>query len=397
MASDTGVTSVSGDSAPEKEEAREEGPKVKTDNWPPPGVSAERQDAAGEIGRALINGSEKIKPDRRIQAAFNTLCVTRHLHALAATALSQQIETLQLPDGEVIETFLRASAKHNAMRPASRREVSDAVANSVLPFAAAECQIETMRAAIAEQAAQAERRKERRQADVPVGYALNKHRSDDVVTTVPRGSLTWLVGSQKDVSAATYAICNNLLRSSLKPRILFLHDRDTLAGNDYQAIKDADGRLILGAAKHWVAALNGINSWSNFTNGVIERLRDNTVDCVVIENAAKHVEAGMTYPSPLHRAYGIGAMLLRWADATGCAVIGGVPCEAPADTSISESETLQRLNNHEKINLHSVRFTPHADEMLLRIWPAATKFDGDTAVCVDSFHRAWYENPQVTC
>mgnify|MGYP000959140683 FL=1 len=117
----------------------------------------------------------------------------------------------------------------------------------------------------------------------------------------------------------------------------------------------------------------------------------------MIENAAKHVEAGINYPSPLHRAYGIGAMLLRWADATGCAVIGGVPCEAPADTSISESETLQRLNNHEKINLHSVRFTPHADEMLLRIWPAATKFDGDTAVCVDSFHRAWYENPQVTC
>lgn len=331
--------------------------------------------------------------------------LTRHLYAIAATGLSQQLQKLDLPDNELIEQVLRSSSKEGATKSLrSRKDVLDILSEETLPYIMFEYQLEQERVAEIERREREERDKERRKADVPIGLPLTIAAMESLITALPRGTVVLLDGDAAAVKAAIYAICNNLLKASSQPKTLFMRCRDSLHGSDFDVSKRVDHRVALVPQKIWRYALQSGSGWRKFVDEQTRRLRDAVCDCILIEDATLHHREGMVYPDKLRRMDTVVPMLLRQARDTQSVVIAGVPGTKTGEGSGCYADTDPPRIKHTNVILATVNARPTTDghefTLLQLLTPLATRLaENDPAASwcepIDEFHNDWFQDPQL--
>ena len=324
---------------------------------------------------------------------------------MAATSLSQQLEATG--HDVLVEHVLRSSAKQHALQNLVTREMMQKVmAEDVLPFIVAECQIEREMLLAAEQAEMAAKRTERRQADIPLGFPVTDAAVAAGVTTVPRGTVVYVCGSDVDIKAFMTAVCQNLLTTSVAPRTLYLRCQNNLHGNDAQVLKKAEGRLAFVPYATWRGQLESGTAWQRFTLDQARRLRDHTIDCVLIEDLSVFGIGVSRHRPVLGMLRAVSPFLVRWAVATQTVVVVGVPSDDIAaseprfdgymTTELLERPGLRSAAEHPSVIFRNVwcKQTAETEMPLYTRTPRAAR-DEAQAHEADFFDSGWHRAPTI--
>ena len=332
MAAQPGSTAHDGSTAAQASESSQESPRksprVFADKWPQGKYStAEREQATKEADALLA-----LPDNGRLRAALGAMICARQLHAYAATVLSDETQRVAA-DGDpscVVEHVLRAAVAADSMKPFDREELLNRVTRWVLPFVAAETQLERDQQAAAAAVEAKERQQQQQQRPLPMSVPTSSDALSTLSTLVERGSVVVLVGDcDATTTALAYACVNTWLRYTGEARTVFLRTRDALLGDDYSAVRAHDGKLAIVPANAWTKINTGAGL-ARVIDAAASRLHGKAYDAVVLENyAAMRAVPDASQALPHHEQL---RALLRLAQQRGAVIVVCVtgPAEAEA-------------------------------------------------------------------